>query len=59
MKFAAGDVVQSTVGGRPMTVVRYDDFGNVVCWWFRLVSTSPQRQQATFPEAVLKRVDES
>jgi uncharacterized protein YodC (DUF2158 family) len=53
-KFAAGDVVQSTVGGRKMTVHGYDQFGNVVCRWF---DSSGQLQDAIFSEAVLKKVD--
>ena len=39
-----------------MTVYTYDAQGNVVCRWF---DPAKQLQQATFPEAVLKRVDES
>ena len=54
-KFVAGDVVQSTVGGRKLTVMRYDDFGRVVCRWF----VGARLEQACFSEAVLRKVDES
>jgi len=54
--FILGDVVQATVDGRRMTVVRYDDFGNVVCRWF---DAAKQLQEASFTESVLRKVDES
>lgn len=54
-KFEPGDVVQAVVGGRQMTVTRYDDRGNVVCRWF----VGNDLDQATFTEAVLKKVGES
>ena len=54
-KFWPGDVVIAVVGGRKMTVHRYDVHGNVICKWF----VGSDLEQATFSEAVLRKVDES
>ena len=48
--------MQAVRDGRAMTVSAFDEFGNVFCVWFDEIG---RRQQATFSQAVLKKVTDA